>query len=108
MRRDKSEGTEDTQKPKPRLNKQNLRKLKKLFSYVLPYKGYFIAGLLFLVINSMVFLVFPILPGKLIDLAQGNNAWFFTSINQIIGALAVSVLLMALFSFFRIYLFTIV
>ncbi len=87
------------------LNKENIKKLKGIFGFIKPYKGYFTAGLFFLLISSTTLLGFPYVAGKLIDVAQGNAEGIFTSINTValllIGILAVQ----SIFSFFRVYLF---
>mgnify|MGYP001799387878 CR=1 FL=1 len=108
MSKDKDEIKAGAQGPKRKLNKENLRKLRILFSYILPYKWLFFTGLLVLMVNSVMFLVFPVLPGKLIDVAQGRPYLMFDSINSIVLTLAAAVVLQALFSFIRIYLFSIV
>ncbi len=87
------------------LNKENIKKLTGIFSFIKPYKGYFIVGLFFLLISSTTLLGFPYVAGKLVDVAQGNAAGIFSDINRVaiilIGILAVQ----STFSFFRVYLF---
>ena len=87
------------------LNKENFRKLFGIFRFIKPYKGYFIAGLFFLLISSTTLLGFPYVTGKLVDVAQGKANGIFSDINRVaillIGILAVQ----SIFSFFRVYLF---
>lgn len=89
---------------KRKLSKQNLSKLKGIFQFILPYKGAFFLGTVFLFLSSLTLLSFPYVAGKLIDTAQGTN-WIFTDLNHIafllIGILAVQ----SIFSFFRVWLF---
>jgi len=89
---------------KRKLSKQNLSKLKGIFQFILPYKGAFFLGTIFLFLSSLTLLSFPYVAGKLIDTAQGTN-WIFTDLNHIafllIGILAVQ----SVFSFFRVRLF---
>jgi len=89
---------------KRKLSKQNLSKLKGIFQFILPYKGAFFLGTIFLFLSSLTLLSFPYVAGKLIDTAQGTN-WIFTDLNHIafllIGILAVQ----SVFSFFRVWLF---
>jgi len=77
---------------KRKLSKQNLSKLKGIFQFILPYKGAFFLGTVFLFLSSLTLLSFPYVAGKLIDTAQGTN-WIFTDLNHIafllIGILAV-------------------
>ncbi len=87
------------------LNKENFKKLSSVFKFIKPYKGYFIAGLFFLLISSTTLLGFPYVTGKLVDVAQGAKEGIFNDINKVayilIGILAVQ----SIFSFFRVYLF---
>jgi len=89
---------------KRKLSRQNLSKLKGIFQFILPYKGAFFLGTVFLFLSSLTLLSFPYVAGKLIDTAQGTN-WIFTDLNHIafllIGILAVQ----SVFSFFRVWLF---
>jgi len=102
-KRRKSEPLNEEEK-KP-LNKENFKKLTGVFQFIKPYKGYFIAGLFFLLISSTTLLGFPYVMGKLVDVAQGKTSGVFTGINRValilIGILAVQ----SFFSFFRVYLF---
>ena len=92
---------------KRKLNKQNLSKLGGIFQFLMPYKGTFFLGLVFLVFSSLTLLTFPFVAGKLIDTAQGTD-WIVSDINSIalilVGILAVQ----SIFSFFRVWLFALV
>lgn len=102
-KRRKSESLKEEEK-KP-LNKENFKKLTGVFQFIKPYKGYFIAGLFFLLISSTTLLGFPYVMGKLVDVAQGKSSGVFNEINTValilIGILAVQ----SFFSFFRVFLF---
>lgn len=74
-----------------------------LFRYILPYKWTFAAGLVFLVLSTGTSLVFPKLVGKIIEVIEGKST---LTINQVTGILFVVLIFQAIFSFFRIYLFT--
>ena len=90
------------------INASNLRKLLGIFRFILPYKGIFIFGLLALVLSSATVLSFPFLAGKLLDVASGKTGFFLTSINQIALALLGILLIQSVFSFIRVYTFSIV
>ncbi|REA62013.1 ABC transporter ATP-binding protein [Dyadobacter luteus] len=77
----------------------------KLFRYILPYKGLFAAGMLFLVLSTATSLAFPKLIGSIIEVIEGKSVY---TINQVTILLFVILILQALFSYFRIYLFTLV
>jgi ABC transporter fused permease/ATP-binding protein len=98
----------DNQAEKRPLNKKNLSKLLGIFGFVLPYKGKFIGGLSLLIISSFLLLTFPFLTGKLIDIAAGRGDWMISSIDQIALLLGGILFLQGIFSFFRVYLFSIV
>jgi ABC transporter fused permease/ATP-binding protein len=103
----KQRGTALEPEEKRRINKQNLSKLSQIFTFLIPYKGAFIAGLVFLLFSSLTLLSFPYVAGKLIDTAQGS-VWIFSDIHHIalllLGILAVQ----SIFSFFRVWLFALV
>lgn len=103
----KKRGTALDESEKRKLNKQNLSKLGGIFQFLLPYKGQFFLGMIFLVFSSLTLLTFPFVAGKLIDTAQGT-AWIVNDINSIalilVGILAVQ----SIFSFFRVWLFALV
>lgn len=103
----KKRGTALDESEKRKLNKQNLSKLGGIFQFLMPYKGAFFLGLVFLVFSSLTLLTFPFVAGKLIDTAQGTD-WIVSDINSIalilVGILAVQ----SIFSFFRVWLFALV
>jgi ABC-type multidrug transport system fused ATPase/permease subunit len=90
--------------PKAKLNKQNLQKIGKLLSYIKPYRGKFIGGLIFLVLSSLTGLAFPAFFGALIDAAHGKQHYSFIPANLTsIGKIAIVVLFVQGFvSYFRI------
>ncbi|UXX80706.1 ABC transporter transmembrane domain-containing protein [Reichenbachiella carrageenanivorans] len=87
------------------LNKENFGKLYGIFRYLLPYKTKFIIGLVFLVLGSFLLLAFPLIAGKLIDVASGEGTWMLNDINSIALSLVGILFLQGIFSFFRVYLF---
>ncbi|HEV7382152.1 MAG TPA: ABC transporter transmembrane domain-containing protein [Dyadobacter sp.] len=76
-----------------------------LFRYVVPYKGLFAAGMVFLVLSTATSLAFPKLIGNIIEVIEGKSVY---SINQVTLLLFIILILQAIFSYFRIYLFTLV
>lgn len=57
---------------RPKLNRESLREALKIFVYIRPYRAQFIFGLVLLFLGSSVFLVFPAMIGRSLDVAQGN------------------------------------
>ena len=90
--------------PKSKLNKTSLQKASRLFSYLKPDKGKYIAGLIFLALTSATALAFPMLIGELVNAAKSEGGT--KDINLKAGLLMGILFLQAFFSFFRIYLFS--
>lgn len=90
--------------PKAKINKNSLKNVAKLLSYVRPYRGKFIAGFCFLILSSLTGLAFPSFMGAMIDVSQGRHKFtFLPGTLQGIGLLALAVLFVQAFvSFFRI------
>lgn len=92
---------------KRRINKTNIRYLTGIFRFMLPYKGLFLVGLAALALSSLMLLAFPRLAGELLDVASGN-AKYFNTINQVAVALLLILFVQGIFSFIRVYTFSIV
>jgi ABC transporter fused permease/ATP-binding protein len=93
--------------PKAKINRQSIQNIRKLLSYIKPYKWKFIAGMLCLFVSSLVALAFPSFLGALVDTAQGKHTnELLPATLQGIGLLALIVLFgQAFVSFFRILWF---
>ncbi|MDO1446805.1 ABC transporter transmembrane domain-containing protein [Rhodocytophaga aerolata] len=98
---DRSNGQPE-ENTKTKITKESLRQASELFRFVLPYKGTFIAGLIFLVLSSLTTLIFPRFAGMLIDAAE-NRVEF--SVSQVALALVAVFVVQSTFSFFRVTLF---
>lgn len=55
-----------------KVSKESIREALKIFEYIRPYRLQFVLGLVLLFLGSSVFLVFPALIGRSLDVAQGN------------------------------------
>jgi ATP-binding cassette subfamily B protein len=86
----------------------SLRNLLGIFRFVLPYRGVFILGMVALALSSMTLLAFPFFAGKLLDVAQGKSDFILTTITQIALALFGILILQSIFSFTRVYTFSVV
>lgn len=93
--------------PKHRINKSSLKNVKRLLTYLRPYRTKFIIGMVFLFLSSTVTLAFPALLGAMIDAAQGQQTYPWLSGNiRTIGAISFTLLFfLSVVSFFRIRLF---
>lgn len=104
-------GSEHAQNGEPkgkRLSKESIRQLMGVFRFALPYKWTFIAGLTALVLSSVTLLSFPYFAGKLLDIATGKAGAIFTSLGQVAIVLVLILLVQGIFSFVRVYTFSIV
>lgn len=86
---------------------EQLKRSVGIFSYVLPYKWYFIISMIILALGSLVFLAIMQLPGEVLNIINGEATHDYT-INQIFTALAALLVLQALLSFLRVRLQAIV
>ncbi|HWD88180.1 MAG TPA: ABC transporter transmembrane domain-containing protein [Mucilaginibacter sp.] len=102
-----SGGKQKEELPKAKLNRQTLKNISRLLSYLRPYRSKFIFAMFFLFLSSLVGLAFPSFIGALIDAAQGKQTTkFLPPTIQGIGLLALIVLFAQGFvSFFRILWF---
>jgi ABC transporter fused permease/ATP-binding protein len=93
--------------PKAKINRQSIQNIRKLLTYIKPYRGKFIAGILFLFISSLVGLAFPAILGALIDAAQGKYKYPYLphSLNAIAIAGFIILFGQAFISFFRVVWF---
>lgn len=89
------------------INKVTLTNLAGIFRYILPYKSLFITGLFALALSSLTLLAFPRLSGELLDVASGKPK-FFTTLNEVALSLFIVLLFQSIFSFLRVYTFSIV
>lgn len=89
------------------INKKTLKKLAGIFQFMLPYRGMFLLGILSLVVSTFTILAFPRLAGELIDVATGQGT-YFTSINEGTVALLIVLVFQSIFSFIRVYTFSVV
>src|ERR1700743_1041571 len=89
---------------KAKLNRKTLTHVSRLLSYLKPYRGKFIAALVFLFLSSLVGLAFPSFIGALIDTALGkhSNGILPKSIEGILLLAFTVLFLQAIVSFFRI------
>lgn len=92
---------------KRKVNKDSLKRLGGIFRFMLPHKWLFILGLVCLVLSSATILSFPYLAGQLLDLADGKKIQYFSTINQVALTLLGILLVQSLFSFMRVYSFSV-
>jgi len=84
----------------------NFQYLRFVYSYIYPQRFYFYLGLFCLLFSGITTMVFPYFAGKLIDIATGKKINNFENINQITLFLILVLAVQAVFSFFRVLLFS--
>ena len=92
-------------KKREKISKESMKKAMRVFRFVKPFKITFIFGMLVLIISSVVMMAFPKVLGDLIDSANSADG---TTVNETTIILISIFLVIAIMSFFRIYLFGIV
>jgi ATP-binding cassette subfamily B protein len=106
MAKGRGMGTEVLPEDKKRkLNKDSVQKTLKIFRFILPYKTTFLVGILFLFLSLTTNIIFPKLIGEIVAVIEGKSSY---TINQVVLVLIGILILQSLFSFGRIYFFSIV
>ncbi|MFD1142506.1 ABC transporter ATP-binding protein [Larkinella insperata] len=94
---------ENEEDKKVKVTRDALQKSLRLFRFIKPYRGYFIVGLVFLLLSSATTLVFPKLLGDILKVVENNLA--AGSLNQLTLLLFGLLVVQSAFSFARVYLF---
>lgn len=94
-------------KSKKKLNREELRRAVKIFSYVWPYKWPFIFGMVSLSLGTLIFLAVMRIPGETFKIISGESE-YAVSLNQLFLGLLVLLILQSALSFARVQLFAIV
>ena len=107
--------------PKAKITRESLRQALVLFTYLKPYRGQFIWGLLFIALSAFTTSLFPLFLGKMIDAASpgamlpgmDTASQFGFGLKNIHWSLNTTLLLIfcqlglqTIFSFLRVYLLT--
>jgi ATP-binding cassette, subfamily B, bacterial len=99
----------DTVDTKPKLSKESLKKSIRIFKYIKPYLGYFIAAMFFLVAGSLIFMALMGLPGEMANTAIGKPKFNLNLDVKDYGWIFLIVLIFqGILSYFRTYFFAIV
>lgn len=93
--------------------KHDIKKAKKFFRYLKPYRGLFAVGWFFLVMSSLTAMAFPYLLGQLFGNAAGDptdtdslGLLVMKNATQVVTLLFIVFAAQSFFSFFRIFIFT--
>lgn len=99
--------TETNNGQRPKISKEKLRSVVRIFRFIRPYRLAFIGGMLLLTGSSLVFMVFPGAAGDMANAAVGKGR-FGLSIAQYGWFFALLLVVQGIFSYFRTVLFAIV
>jgi ABC-type multidrug transport system fused ATPase/permease subunit len=96
-------GNDDDTDAGKKLTRKDLVRSLRIFSYLKPYRGLFLVGLLLLLISGGITMVFPKVTGNLVDAATGAATHYDR--NTIALSLIGILLVQAIFSFLRVVVF---
>ncbi len=99
MRNNNRRGS-STDEPKKKITKDGLKRAKQILKYILPYKWYFILGLILIVVGSSFFMLIPGICGEMVNVATDKAEYPF-SLNQLGFFVMILVLAQAFTSFIR-------
>ncbi len=88
---------------KKKLSKKSIKNSVRLYPFIKPYRWSLLMGIVFLLLTSLTAVVFPFFFGNMIDAAKSD---FTADVNKVGLSLMVLFILQAIFSYFRIYLFS--
>ncbi len=90
-----------------KLSKDSLQRALKIFRYVLPYKWYFIGGMISLSLGSLLFLAIMKVPGEIFNLISGESS-LGIGLNTLFLFLIGLLVFQGILSYFRVQLFAVV
>lgn len=93
---------------KVKLTKKNLTDAIRIFRYIKPYIGYFIGGMIFLVLGSLIFLGILQIPGQMANTAIGESKWYNLDVKDYGWIFLIILIIQAILSYFRVIFFAIV
>mgnify|MGYP001626784270 FL=1 len=78
MAKSQYSSSDSADEQKKRLSLSELKEALKIFTFVIPYKWYFIGAFVMLVFSSVLTMVFPFIAGVLTDIATGTDRYGVT------------------------------
>ncbi len=88
-----------------KFSREKLREAMGIYEYIRPYRWSLIGGLILLFLSSLVFMIFPYLMGKMIDIAEGKEVFNGMSLQQMGLVLVVVLIVQGFVSYARVMLF---
>lgn len=93
----------------PKFKKDSAKKALRIFKYIRPYMWYFVTGMIFLVLSSLLFMGLMGLPGEMANIALGKPKFNLgLSVKDFGWIFLIILILQGVFSYLRTYLFAVV
>ena len=93
----------------PKFKKDSAKKALRIFKYIRPYMWYFVTGMIFLVLSSLLFMGLIGLPGEMANIALGKPKFNLgLSVKDFGWIFLIILILQGVFSYLRTYLFAVV
>ncbi len=96
---------EEEEEQKKRVSWEEFKGSLYVFKFIRPYRWYFAAGMLLLVLGSGLFMLFPLIVGQMVDIANGEAARF--TLEQLTWGLVILLVVQTIFSYLRVMCFAI-
>lgn len=93
--------------PKAKFSKEGFNKAKTILVYLKEYRMHFFIGLVFLILSSLTFMIFPLAAGEMLNIATGKGRYGLT-IDEIGLGLLIVLVLQGVLSYLRVWTFSIV
>jgi ABC-type multidrug transport system fused ATPase/permease subunit len=93
------------EKERPKISKEGLKKVMRIFRYIRPYRIRFIVGLLMLSLSSIIFMIFPGAAGEMANTANGTPRFDQFTVKDYGIVFLVILVIQGLLSYFRAVLF---
>lgn len=90
---------------KPRFSIKGMKEALKLFRFLKPYRGLYLAGMVMLIFSTLTTLMFPILVGEMTKVLEGKSAFNLNHVAMVFGIVLLS---QGVFSYFRVLFFAVV
>ncbi len=90
---------------KPGVSFKGMKEALKLFMFLKPYKGLYLAGMVMLIFSTLTTLMFPILVGEMTKVLEGKSVF---SLNNVAAVFGIVLLSQGIFSYFRVLFFAVV
>ncbi len=97
--------TDSAVENKPRFSIKGMKEALKLFRFLKPYRGLYLAGMVMLIFSTLTTLMFPILVGEMTKVLEGKSAFNLNHVAMVFGIVLLS---QGVFSYFRVLFFAVV